>query len=63
MHANFITSSYIEAAEDLGASPWQQFFKIGKRREKEGKKEDFIGKMKFFEEKEKKVVEKFGGMK
>ena len=59
MHANFITSSYIEAAEDLGASPWQQFFKIEKRREKE----DFIGKMKFFEEKEKKVAEKFGGMK
>ena len=34
MHANFITSSYIEAAEDLGASPWQQFFKVEKRREK-----------------------------
>jgi len=32
-------------------------------RGKEGKKEDFIGKMKFFEEKEKKVAEKFGGMK
>ena len=35
-------------------------------REKEGKggkKEDFIGEMKFFEEKEKKVAEKFGGMK
>lgn len=35
-------------------------------REKEGKggkKEDFMGKMKFFEEKKKKVAEKFGGMK
>ena len=32
-------------------------------REKKGEKEDFIGKMKFFEEKEKKVAEKFGGMK
>ena len=51
MHANFITSSYIEAAEDLGASPWQQFFKVGKRREKEGKggkKQDFIGKNEVF---------------
>ena len=48
MHANFITSSYIEAAEDLGASPWQQFFKVEKRREKEGKKEDFIGKNEVF---------------
>jgi len=37
LHANFITSSYIEAAEDLGASPWQQFFKVGKRRKKKGK--------------------------
>ena len=48
MHANFITSSYIEAAEDLGASPWQQFFKVGKRRGKEGKKEDFIGENEVF---------------
>ena len=48
MHANFITSSYIEAAEDLGASPWQQFFKVGKRREKEGKKVYFIGKNEVF---------------
>ena len=28
-----------------------------------GEKEDFIGKMKFFKEKQKKVAEKFGGMK
>jgi hypothetical protein len=24
----------------LGASPWQQFFKVGKRREKEGKRRE-----------------------
>ena len=63
MRANFIASSYIEGAEGLGASPWQQFCKVGKKREKEGKKEEVIGRMKFFEEKEKKVAEKFGGMK
>jgi len=48
LHANFITSSYIEVAEDLGASPWQQFFKVGKRREKEGENVDFIGKNEVF---------------